>query len=126
MLCSIDDFVFESSNVNLSNIKRQMQYDYNSAKTINDFEQWQAIGKFSKVLTLSGKLVKKQNSLLDDLEAIAERKEAVTLAFEDGQALSVAVLEITTDRSQFLNNGAFLVQEFEVSLGVIYGNFTNT
>ena len=126
MLCSIGDFVFNSSHVNLSNIKRKMQYDYTNTKTINSFEQWQAVGQFSKTLTLNGKLIKQSNNSLDELEAIAERKEAVTLAFEDGRALSVVIREINTDRSSLLNNGAFLVQEFDISLGVVYGSFTNS
>ena len=126
MLCSIGDFVFNSSHVNLSNIKRKMQYDYTNTKTINSFEQWQAVGQFSKTLTLNGKLIKQSNNSLDELEAIAERKEAVTLAFEDGRALSVVIREINTDRSSLLNNGAFLVQDFDVSLGVVYVSFTNS
>lgn len=123
MLAQLEDFIFESGDVNLDNIKSETEYDYAISKTIDDFEHWHSTGKFSTYLTLGGKLVKKSNSSLDRLEAIAERKEAVTLAFENGQARSVVIKRINTDRSSFIKNGAFLVQDFEVTLGVVYGKF---
>lgn len=103
-----------------------MQYDYSNQQTINGFAQWQAVGQFSKTLTLNGILIKKSNNALNLLEAIAEKKDVVTLAFEDGQALSVVIQSISTDRSNFLSNGAFLSQDFEISLGVVYGSFTHS
>ena len=125
MLCSLDDFQFESDGVNLETIKTQSQYDYVSTKTLDDFEHWQATGKYSTSKTLAGKLIKKSNASLNDLELIAARKKPVTLAFEDGQALTVVIMEINTDRAHFIKTGAFLVQDFEVLLGVVYGQFTD-
>ena len=125
MLAQLEDFMFDSGNVNLDNIKSETEYDYTTSKTIDDFEHWHSTGKFSTTLTLAGKLVKQSNSSLDSLEAIAERKEVVTLAFENGQALSVVIRNINKDRSNFINNGAFLVQDFDVTLGVVHGKFTN-
>lgn len=125
MLCSLEEFMFESGDVNLDNIKSESEYDYITTKTINDYDRWQSTGKFSKTITLAGKLVKKSNSSLDDLETIAEKKKPVTLAFEDGRARTVVIRNINTDRSSFLKTGAFLVQDFEVSLGVVYGKASN-
>jgi len=123
MLCSLEEFMFESGDVNLDSIKSESEYDYVNTKTIDDHERWQSTGKYSKSITLAGKLIKKPNSALDDLELIAEKKKAVTLAFEDGRAITVVIRNINTDRSSFLKIGAFLVQDFEITLGVVYGKF---
>lgn len=121
MLCQLDDFPFESGNVDLANVRRSTKYGFENYKLINAHDQWQATDKYSQVITLAGSLVKKSNRALDELERIAEKKKAVTLSYDDGRAFSVLILEINTDRSSFLNNGAFLKQDFEISLGVIYG-----
>jgi len=125
MLALLGEFIFESGNVNLDNIKSETEYDYTTTKTIDDFEHWHSTGKFSTTLTLAGKLVKKPNSSLNELEEIAERKEAITLAFDDGQAKTVVIMKINKDRSSFLKSGAFLVQDFEVLLGVVNGTFNS-
>lgn len=121
MLCQLDDFEFESSGVNLAELKNATQYHYEQTQLINDFDHWQSVAKFSQTISLSGSLIKQSNYVLHDLQQIAQNKQVVTLAFDNGQALSVLILEITTDKSAFLNNGAFLKQDFEVSLGVVYG-----
>ncbi len=121
MLCSVDDFVFESGGVDLANIKRNIKYGFENFKLINAHDEWQATDKYSQVITLTGVLIKKSNRALDDLERIAEKKKIVTLAFDDGRASSVLILGINTDQSSFLKNGAFLKQDFEISLGVVYG-----
>lgn len=122
MLCQLDDFAFESGGVDLASIKRNIKFGFENFKLINAHDQWQATDKYSQVITLGGSLIKKSNRSLDELERIAEKKKAVTLSYDDGRALSVLILEINTDRSSFLKNGAFLKQDFEISLGVIYGS----
>ena len=122
MLCSLGSFVFESGGVDLANIKRNIKYGFENSKLINAHDDWQATDKFSETRTLSGTLVKKHNYILDDLEKIAQKKQPVTLALDDGRAFSVLILEINTDQSSFLKNGAFLKQDFEIQLGVIHGD----
>jgi len=122
MLCSVDSFIFESGGVDLANIKRNIKYGFENFKLINAHDEWQATDKYSQVITLSGMLIKKSNYALDDLEQIAQKKKPVTLSFDDGRASSVLILEINTDQSLFLKNGAFLKQDFEISLGVVYGS----
>lgn len=121
MICLLDDFVFESDGVGLNGIKRSMLFGFEQSKLINAHDDWQATNKFSQEITLSGRLVRKSNRALLDLERMAERKLPVTLAFEDGRALSVVILSIETDQSLFLKYGAFLKQDFDVRLGVVYG-----
>ncbi len=120
MLCAIDSFMFESGGVDLSNIKRSFKFDFENAKLINAHDDWQATNKFSQEIALAGKLINKSNFALFDLEKIAQKKQPVTLSFENGKALTVLVLAIETDQSLFLKNGTFLKQDFEVKLGVIY------
>ncbi len=121
MLCSLGDFTFESQGVNLSNIKRQSTFNFASNKLINNFDDWQATGRYEQAITLSGKLIHYDNSALDNLHLMAEKKEPVTLAFDDGRASSVLIQEVNTDESHFLKNGKFLKQDFEVSLVVVHG-----
>ncbi len=122
MLCALDDFLFETNSTDLTNIKRHFSYGFKKAELINAHDDWQATGKYSQSIVLAGKLIKKSNQALDNLEAIAARKNPVTLAFDDGRALTVLINDINTDQSSFLSNGAFLKQEFEVSLEVVYGD----
>ena len=122
MLCLLDDFAFESQGVNLSQVKRKNTYTYAQLKIINGFDHWQATGQYEQKLTLTGKLIQQANSTLDDLHYLAEQKKAVTLAFDDGRASSVIILEINTDASLFLKNGQFLKQHFTVTLAVVHGD----
>jgi len=122
MICSLDSFVFKSGAVDLTSLKRNIKYGFESLKLMNAHDDWQATDKYSQTITLAGVLIKKSNSALDALEDIAKNKKIVTLSFDDGRALSVLILEINTDRSSFLKNGLFLKQDFEVSLGVVYGS----
>lgn len=122
MLCQLGDFIFESDGVNLASVKRSMTFDYEETKRINGFQAWQATGQFSQTLTLGGALVAYANDALDGIEALAKKKEPVTLAYEDGTALSVVITAIESDQSMFLKNGAWLKQDFQVSLGVVYGS----
>ena len=121
MLCQLEDFIFESDGVNLENIKRSLSFDFETTKLINDHDVWSATGKFSQSITLGGKLVAKSNGALLPLEEIAKKKEPITLAFESGKALTVVILDIETDQSLFSKNGSFLKQDFQVKLGVVYG-----
>ena len=122
MLCALGDFTFESQGVNLANIKRQSTFNFANNTLINDFDDWQATGRFQQIITVSGKLIQYDNSALDSLHLVAEKKEPVTLAFADGRASSVLIQEINTDAADFLKNGKFLKQDFEISLVVIHGN----
>lgn len=120
MLCALNAFMFESGGVDLSSIKRSFKFDFENSKLINSHDDWQATNKFSQEISLTGKLIQKSNFALYFLEKIAEKKQPVTLSFENGKALTVLILGIETDQSLFLKNGAFLKQDFEVKLGVIY------
>ena len=125
MLCKLNDFLYESNNVNLDSIDHKATFTYEKTTLINAHDDWQSTGRFSKEITLSGVLIKKSNSSLDGLEKMAQKKEPVTLAFSSeiaGHALKVVILSINTKRSSFLRDGLFLKQDFEVELGVIYGN----
>ena len=122
MICALDDFLFESMRVNVSDIKQQSSYPFASHQPIDDFAIWQATGKHKKNITLHSKLIQQSNTALDDLHHLAEQKQPVTLAFEDGRALTVLITDIDTEQSDFLSDGKFLKQDFEVKLQVVYGN----
>jgi len=121
MLCQLNDFIFKSDGVNLENIKRSFAFDFETTKLINDHDVWAATGRFSQTMTIGGKLIAKVNNALLTLEDLAKKKQVVTLAFESGKALSVVITAIELDQSLFLSNGAFLKQDFQITLGVIYG-----
>lgn len=122
MLCALDDFAFESHGVNIEDIQRNSSYQYTNHELINYFDHWQDIGKYKQQITLSGLLVQQKNSALDDLHRLAEQKKAVTLAFDNGRAMTVLITEVNVTQSFFLKNGEFLKQDFEVVLQVTYGN----
>ena len=92
MLCSLEEFMFESGDVNLDSIKSESEYDYVNTKTIDDHERWQSTGKYSKSITLAGKLIKKPNSALDDLELIAEKYSRILIK-KHGSAFLAQVFE---------------------------------
>lgn len=121
MLCSLADFVFESSGVNLDSIKQTRTYRFERTETIGWFDNWQSNGKHEQDITMGGVLIQKSQSTLEKLERIAERKAVITLAFENGKAFDVLIQNITTDKSLFLKHGEFLKQDFEITLGVVNG-----
>ncbi|TDO97457.1 phage tail protein [Marinomonas balearica] len=122
MLCQLGHVKFESSGVNIANISRQSSYHFANKSIINGFDDWQKVGRHSQKLTLSGVLIEQSMGALNSLYALAEKKEPVTLALSFGQALTVLIMEISADQSNFLKGGEFYKQSFEVQLVVIHGN----
>lgn len=114
--------MFETDGVNLQSVKRKTDYAYAKQTVLNGFNHFQAVGKQQQSITLGGKLIKANNKILKPLERLAAKKQAVTLAYDDGRAASVIITSINTDASSFLSNGLFLSQDFEVSLEVVNGS----
>lgn len=121
MLCQLDNFQFHSHDTNLEKISESFTYSYDQSQTINAFDAFQATGQYSHTLNLSGVLIQKSNHTLAPLLAIAAKKKAVTLAFDNGIAYSVIILAIDTTQSHFLSNGVYLKRDFEIKLGIIHG-----
>lgn len=122
MLCSLGDFMFETDGVNLQTVNRKTEYSYAKQSTISGFNRFQTVGRHQQNITLAGKLIQQNNKILEPLEQLAAKKRAVTLAYDDGRAASVLITSINTDESNFLRNGRFLSQDFEVSLEVLNGS----
>lgn len=119
MLCSLDDFTFETHQTDLTSINESTSYHFERTKTIASFDDVQSVGRFNKTYELSGILLKKSNSTLDLLEQIAERKKAISLAFDSGNAFKVIIKSINKNKSLFLNNGVALKCDFSVSIEVV-------
>lgn len=119
MLASIDDFMFEVDKNGFDSLNRVLEFRYSNAQRIGNFDSFQAVGKYEESIDFSGTLILKKQGELNEFENMAKQKKVRLLSFANGTAKRVIIKTINLNRSNFLNNGAFLKQGFTISLGVI-------
>lgn len=119
MLTQIGDFVFEINGTNFEKFKEKTSYKFSSQKRLGNFDSWQSVGKYEGKIDIAGTLIAKSQSQLRGFEIMAKKKEPQTMAFSNGTAKTVLILELETDKSSFLNDGAFLRQTYKINLVVV-------
>ncbi len=118
MLAQIEDFTFEIDKTAYDRLKRSINYRFNSTQRIGNHDNWQNVGKHEESIELSGVLLLKSQTQLDDFEKMAEEKVARTLAFSNGRCKTILILSLELEQSSFLKDGAFLRQGFTISIAV--------
>ena len=118
MLGLIGNFKFEIHNTHNKSIEHTTEYSYAVAKPLKGHFEYQSVGRFEEEIEISGFLLVKSQRALRDFERLAELKRAVL--FVTNEAIKVVVItSIKKLRSNFLNNGMFLKQEYKISLKVL-------
>ena len=119
MLAQIDEFIFEINHTSFEQLKRTINYRFNTNQRLGNFDNWQSSGKHEESIEIKGTLISKSQSQLKSFELLAQEKLPRTLAFTDGTCSTILILALELDRSSFLKDGAFLQQSFKIDIAVI-------
>lgn len=121
MLAMIDDYEFDITKTNYDEFSSSMSFSFATHENIGGFNTYQNTGMYEEEITLKGTLICKSQRQLDDFEKIGKNKKAVTLAFSNGKAFDILILNLNKKRSNFLDTGEFLKQEYDISLQIVGG-----
>ena len=123
MLAMIDDFEFDVKNTNYDEFSSSLSFSYASHENLGGFNTYQNTGMYEEQITLKGTLICKSQRQLDDFEKIGKNKRAITLAFSNGKAFDILILNLNKKRDNFLNTGEFLKQDYDINLQIIGSGF---
>jgi phage protein U len=119
LLAKIDEYTFEINKTSFEQIKRTIDFNFNSNKRLGNFDSWQNTGKYEEAIEINGILIAKSQNQLKSFELMARKKLPVTLAFTNGTCSTILILKIETEQSTFLKDGSFLKQTYKINLVVI-------
>lgn len=119
MLILIGDFNFDINDTSFEKFESDIEYRFSKSERINNFDVYQAVGKFEENITIDGTLIAKSQSQLKKFEQMAEKKEEQLLVLNDGIAKNILILGLNKKRSSFLKDGMFLKQEYSIKLIVV-------
>lgn len=123
MLAQIEDYLFEINDTNFDKLKRSIKFNFTANKRLGNFDSWQSVGKYEETISIDGTLIAKSQNQLKDFEQMARKKLPITMAFTNGTCLTVIILDLDIEQSNFLNDGAFLKQTYKINLGVVGDGF---
>lgn len=115
MLGMIGNFRFEMTETEFDSISHEIVFDYSDTKRIGNHPKSQAVGKSDESFSFSGTLLLQKVDSFDDLIALADLKEPVSLTFINTSVL-VTIRIIKKDMSIFLKTGEFIKQGFNIEL----------
>lgn len=127
MLALIGDYKFEINKTNFEKLRRNISFGFTSSQRLGNFKKWQSVGKYEETIDIDGTLITKSQSQLKAFEYMAREKKPVTMIF-NGVSITVIILNLDTDQSLFLKDGAFLKQTYKIKLAVDRdeGNYENS
>jgi phage protein U len=112
-------FKFESPVI-LGQISKSVDYGISEQERINNYSVYFTAKKEKETITLSGVTLPNtgaKNTALDKLYSLAATKDTLLLSSGSGKSFGRFIItSINENRTVFVDNGAFLVQEFTVEL----------
>ena len=116
MLCLIGDFEFTVEKTSFDTFSTNITYPFATIEKVGDYNSYQDTGKHEQNDSISGLLIAKSIRTFDSFEALAAKKEPVTISFSTGVAYTVLILYIQKTRSAFLRDGSFLKMSYQIEL----------
>lgn len=120
MLCNLGGFTFEIGKVDFEKINKNLKFHFAKRERIGTNPTFQAIKGYEEEFDISGKLIKKSNSSLKNLEDIAKKKKPVRLTLGSGESLMVIIESISEARDMFLKDGHYVKSDFKIKLKAFY------
>jgi len=119
MLALIGDFEFTVSETSFDTFNTNITYGFVTIEKIGKHNGYQDLGKYEQRDTISGELIVKSQSALDEFENMAAKQEPVTISFSTGVAYTVLIFTIQKSKKKFLRDGAFLKQSYSIELAKV-------
>lgn len=117
----IDEFKFEINRVAYDQLEHTWAFGWSNSERLSNHPYHQAVGQWNHEISLSGELLLKKQSGLDELILLAQQKEPVVLVVgSEGIIGKVIILSINLNDSNFLHDGLYLRRRFSFKLTRYY------
>jgi len=123
MLAMLDFFIFDLKTIDFNKLSTRRTYNFAEIQKAQDHAGLQSLGKDMGSLTIVGSTTTLRSGLnpLQDLYAIADQKLPVSFIYGHGDILGdYLVVDISEDRSVFLEDGKNVIQDFTIELKKVY------
>ncbi|WP_419768593.1 phage tail protein [Arcobacter sp.] len=116
MLGMIDEYKFEMTKAQLQSISEEIDFGIVSSFRIGNYPKHQAPSKGKRGFTLSGILIMQSIKELESLRELGEAQKPVVLSLPSLPTIQVMMMNLSTNKSNFLNTGEHLEQSFTLKL----------
>lgn len=119
IMAMLGTFTFTINKNDFNRLSRRRSYSFAEIKRARNYDGTQNTGKDTESISISGELITTKSGLrpLQDLEAIADKKEAVAFIAGYGDVFGdFLITEISDERSVFIDDGKSLLVSFGIEL----------
>lgn len=116
MLAKIDKFFFEIDKTDIQKISHRINFGWSQVDRIGGHFYTQAHGQWEETVEFSGRLLMQSVSTVKDLIETAKAKAPVRLSLGTGESFMVVIDAIEQEKSSFLRQGEFRVQEYRITI----------
>jgi len=118
MICMLDDFEFELTDI--ESLTKKIEYSYAKHERIGNSPAKFAVGRWNEEFSFSAVFFLERQDLMHSFEKMAEKKIPVWLVFPFGKSYKVIVKSIEIIKSLFDDQGNPVKQEINLTLEVYY------
>jgi phage protein U len=118
VLAKIDEFSFEMNKTTFDQFQNSLKFDFAKQSSLVGFSSYQAIGKWSQSLNLSG-IAFLNNNAIDDIENIAKLKKPVLLTTPK-HMFNIIILDIQETQKDFYIDGTFFELGYTIKLERVF------
>lgn len=122
-MAMLDTFVFSLSKTDFDRLSRTRNYNFAEIQKAQDHAGLQSLGKDVEEITISGSVTTLRAGIepMDELYAIADKKEAVSFILGYGKVLGdFFITKISEDMELFLDDGRHIKDGFSIDLKKVY------
>lgn len=122
-MAMLDTFIFSLSKTDFDRLSRTRNYNFAEIQKAQDHAGLQSLGKDVEEITISGSVTTLRSGIdpLEELYAIADKKEAVSFILGYGKVLGdFSITKISEDMELFLDDGRHVKVGFSVDLKKVY------
>jgi phage protein U len=122
-MAMLDTFIFSLSKTDFDHLSRTRNYNFAEIQKAQDHAGLQSLGKDVEEITISGSVTTLRSGIdpLEELYAIADKKEAVSFILGYGKVLGdFSITKISEDMELFLDDGRHVKVGFSIDLKKVY------
>lgn len=120
MLAALGEYVFEMNQTAYQETVERIRVNWARHRRVEGYLHHVAVGKSEESIELTGKIILKNITALDELKDLVRQQKPVVLAFGNGYAYWVILNDLEIESSRFLKSGEALKREFSVNLERYY------
>lgn len=123
MLAMLDFFIFDLKTIDFNKLSTRRTYNFAEIQKAQDHAGLQSLGKDMGSFTINGSTTALRSGLnpLQNLYTIADKKLPVSFIYGYGYVMGdYLIVDISEDRSVFLEDGKNVIQDFTIELKKVY------